>query len=299
MNFSTRIGILTIVGFALTSPASAAPATGWVVTNWAFGDPTTLPVSDANTNSPSAAPATGVSLLAGFPSIGLEDNQSIRGTGLMTIAGGDGFPRNFFQFRIGLFREDGSAPTTGDGVGYTGFTIENEGFLKETAGATNPFSTGGSVLISNGIEPEGDRLEATDFTASFSLNIRRDGNAFEIEGTISDGDEYHEFFSASDYLPADADFSFNRIGFLVGNLPNADSVALQNVQVSVVPEPMTMLPIVLAWGWVWVFRESWGPGRPGDRGGALRSATVLHKDRRLRQRGAPRAAFWVAWGDGL
>ena len=249
------------LGTLWTSAAFAEPATGWVVTNWAFGDPTTLTVMDAETNSPSVTPATGVSLLAGYPSVTLNHGDVIQGSGSMTITGADGFLLAI-QFRIGLFREADSGPNTGDGVGYTGFTIENDGLLKETSGASNPFSSGGAVPIAPGIDPEGDMLNAQNFTASFSLAIRRVGDNLDFEGLITDGNLYNEHFAFSGYPPGNLDFSFNRIGFLVGNTARADTAFLSNVEVMhvrAVPEPAAALMVVLALLPVW--RTRWHPTR--------------------------------------
>jgi hypothetical protein len=241
----------------MTSPVCAVtpgaePLTSWVVTNWDGHDPFALSVTGANTDSPSFSQASGVSLLAGLPDVALIDGDSIHASGSMTVTGASGFFP--IQFRIGLFDEADSGPNTGDGAGYRGITIENDGFLKETVGVVaNPFSSTGARPLGPGINIGGGMLSEANFTAQFSLDIHRNVNTFDISGFITTGNQYDEHFSVTGY-PPELGFQFNRVGFLVGRMVSVDAVGLSSVSVTVtraVPEPatalMSALPLICFW----------------------------------------------------
>jgi hypothetical protein len=222
------------------------PASPWVVTNFSNG-----PASDvAVTGSPDAplfTPADGITVMQGIEQVSLEDGESIRASGEMTVSD---IPFGAFlpiQFRLGLFQEEGPGPSTGDGDGYVGITMENSGRVKETQATSNPFSSTGSRFVAL-MQPdeEGDGLPPMGFTALFELIIRRDGAGLDMQGSIAVGPDFLQQFAVEDYVPVAVDFHFNRVGFLVGATANAGAASLANVQVTVVPEPAARAMVLVA-----------------------------------------------------
>jgi hypothetical protein len=237
-----RMGTPAIAGalsLIVGAAANAALVSDWAVT---FG---TANVTGANTSTPSFDNAGGMDVVGGFPTISLDPGDFIQVTATMSVTGGDTSYGN--QLRMGLFREIGSGPNTGDGTGYSGISAAYLDNLREHIDPARAriFSSGGAgapvVIGSAGTDPEADTINSANFTANFTMTITRDGANLDISGSIvSAAHNFTQSFSVDDYAPTTAvldKYDFNRVGFLVGSV-GGSQLDFSNVIVTTnVPEP--------------------------------------------------------------
>ena len=236
--------------------AATIPVEDWVVV---IGTST---VSNADSNSPTFTPADGIQVAGGFSTIDLADGQGIRGSATVVLdRTGEGNLGN--NVRFALFREEGGGlPTAGDGEGYTGVSVALQNNLRDHRAPERmqPFSSGGTgaplnMLAPAGEDPDGDIVSAQNVTLHFSMTIFRDGNALDIAGSITDGGDYSQVFSIDNYVRNDPggeypmdDFSWNRMAFLFAGNVNGNSATVLDANVTLIPEPMTAVLMVSAFG---------------------------------------------------
>ncbi len=256
---------LAIAAWAPLADAASIPVTGWVVHNTNGA----ITVTDGNTNSPKFTAADVASdimtLMAPFDAVTLaNDGDYIKLTTTLSMANRSTTGVNTLNnnLRFGLFDGPGSPVVAEDAPNY-GFFAQyansNQTHLKvqaqETA-ATSPmdttFTTIGSVALGNvTADPEDSSIEGANPTADYEMIITRSGGKLNITGKISGGD-YLSTFAVTDHsstvFPADGSFTFDRVGFYLGNNVNArDGSTFSNVTIETnveIPEPGSMVLLV-------------------------------------------------------
>lgn len=251
--------VLTIV--LASQPAQSVGAT-IPVENW-VAVVGSASVSNSTSSSPSFAPSGSATTIGGnqvigiFERISLADGDHIRASGTVYLERTGSQLENDnqmnTQIRIGLFEGDETVPLA---TGNNGIIAEYRGPLRQIDDPTQagPF---GAAAMNDGFGdsgiPVGEFIKGTPVSASFDLLITRDGNNLDITSTITNGSNYTQHHSVEDYAPLLAtgfDFSFNRVGFLLGANASATLAQLQNVTVTTnVPEPVlgiSLLAILFA-----------------------------------------------------
>ncbi len=230
----------------------------WFVARDGTAGATTL--TDANTNSPKAGDATAGSDNA--------DNASLGGTWGSTISLAEGETLNLSgtvtftdstftdaAWRVGLYDDDGNQSGASDG----GITIiaqdSNVGIANSGAsfheGRTDGFwmSTGGnSDDFDSSVQetaPSGSWTSGT--TYDWSLSIVRTGvTSATTTFNVTGGGGFSTDASGSDsthVLASDFD-NIDTVGILFANSTNLDFAELGNIQISVVPEPSSLLLLI-------------------------------------------------------
>lgn len=220
----------------LTASAQAAPITDWVrlAGNTAFSGTT------ATTSSPVTTDADADTIAANFAEVNLADGQSIILTGSVSI---DVALTAANQFRIGLF--DGDTVTLDDGTGYVGYYAGNPGSNAANLGrigygdgtGTIPFSS--SAFTEYGILPDQPSQPAADATIDFELTLTRDGSLIDLFASFDDGGTFTPSITLNDQ--AAPSFTFNKVSFLLGGNIDGSSAAFSDIDVSVIPEPASLV----------------------------------------------------------
>lgn len=230
-----------------SAPPLLFPATGPWVNAVGFGSG---PITGANTSSPavgngSANSATQQMIHSAFPLVTLaHSGDKIVFTGSVTLSGtvnspaNSGLPRT--QFRFGLFDGDDVGP---DDNGWVGYYMSNRHgdpgspagvlALKPHGNTSAYLSTAGqTVLASVG----GDGTTASlfhDDTYSMSLTIERSGDDLVISAALAGANGFMQSLSATDLSASLAGtYTFDRLGFLLGNNLGADLAEFSNLLVT-------------------------------------------------------------------
>ena len=94
----------------------------------------------------------------------------------------------------------------------------------------------GATEISNALAAGSPSL--TDGTYSFSLSLtRQPANGIALAWSLTRTSSAGYSLAGNFTDTTGSTFTFNRVGFLVGNTLNADQFSLSNVSVTLVPEP--------------------------------------------------------------
>jgi hypothetical protein len=256
------ICVVSIVSILVTE-ADAAAVVNWVIDQ---GVPATFGM---DTNSPtigdgSPENADQVILHATFPTIALSNHgDAILLTGSVTLFGITATDSGTNQqLRFGLFDTLGSA-STGGWLGYfvANSTAANAGVVRQrNAGNVDLFiSNNGSTIVASTANPPNSRTGATitNDTYGFSLQLTRDGNNFDIAGALfgGPGGNFLDSFELTDLPPAVSEtFTFNGVGFLLGNAMNVDQAQYNNIDVTFIPEPSACILLGLG-GLFWTRRR--------------------------------------------
>jgi hypothetical protein len=182
-----------------------------------------------------------------FPAVSLETTgDKIIFTGSVTLTGTvnspatSGTPRT--QFRFGLFDGDAAPP---DDEGWVGYYMSNRHgnpgtpagvlALKPDGNASPYLSTGGqSTLASVG----GDGTPASlfhDDTYSMTLTIERSGDDLVISAELAGANGFLQSMNATDATAAAlGTYTFDRLGFLLGNNLGTDQAVFSNLLVTFV-----------------------------------------------------------------
>jgi hypothetical protein len=239
-----------------TSGATAAPVLGpWMNADGQGNGP----ITGADTNSPVVGDGSPNSAEAemfdsAFPRINLEnsgDRVTLSGTvtleGTVGTAGG---PRT--QFRFGLFSDDDD----GDDVGWTGYYMSNASGTGTPAGtlARKPVGNTSVYLSTTGqnalASTQGDGVNFTDDTYTFSITLERAGDELLVSGTLNGTTNgFTQSLSATDPTASTlGTFSVNYVGFLLGGNLDADRASFSNLDVTFVPVPEPAAAGLLAGG---------------------------------------------------
>lgn len=241
--FRVCAAVCAAVTGCAAATSSAALVSDWVVTRGAAN------IAGANTSTPVFDNAGGMDVVGGFPTISLASGEFVQVSATVTVTGGDASYSD--QLRIGLFREDESAPEADDGAGYTGVSVAYLNVAREhhDPARNEIFTSGGAgapaTIGSAGTDPESDTINTANFTATFTLRIARDGSNLDISGSIvAPLNNFSQLFAFNDYVPTTTvanKYDFNRVGFLIGSV-GGSQLAFTNVDVTTnVPEPATWL----------------------------------------------------------
>jgi hypothetical protein len=251
------VGRTALAGLALTTVLGTA-SRGAAITNWVIdqGTPITMGLDTSSPtigdNSPDNADM--VIFHAVFPTITLTNHgDAIRLTGSVTLFGITSSDTGTNQqLRFGLFDNLG-APGVNGWLGYfvANSTAVNAGVIRQR-NAGNPdlfISNTGSTIVASTTNPPNSKsggIIAND-TYNFLLQITRDGNNFDISGSLSGGPggNFFDSFTINDLLPAATEtYIFNSAGFLLGNAMNVDQAQYNNIEVIFVPEPSSCALLV-------------------------------------------------------
>lgn len=199
------------------TPAFSVPTTGAGNLNWGNGSPNNADDSMIH---------------GSFAGVTLKHGQSLTLTGTFTCVGIATNPASADAFRIGVFDTAGSSNNNG-WLGYwagidtptaAGGTLRernnpNTGLYASNSGADTILATcnGATSYLLNGI------------VCNFSFNISNSNNQLTITCSIGEGANLLFSHSAVDATPQSR--AFNRIGFLAGNILDADQIQLRGVQV--------------------------------------------------------------------
>jgi hypothetical protein len=229
----------TIALCSLFVPAAQAAA---VAGPWSVGTGSGLITSGGSSASPivgsgvaESADNTAIHAPLGTAIILSSVGQGIQLTGLVELIGSDGLGD---QFRFGLF---GSNAQTGVS-GWTGYVASavgsgQSGQVRERA-TGNYWSAGGAGstgFTGDFLATPGASLAAG--TYQFSLTLTRTASGLDFATSMINTSTLasHAPFSGSD--SSVTSYSFDRVGFLMGDSMNADQVRFSSVGVSAVPEP--------------------------------------------------------------
>ncbi len=250
--------VLAIAAWAPLAHAATIPVTDWVVHN----SNGTVNVTNGNTNSPTFTAADinfdVMTLMAPFDAITLvNDGDYIKLTTTLSMANRSTPGVNTLNnnLRFGLFDGPGSPVVAEDAPNY-GFFAQYANAAQThlkvqaqaTAATTSPmdmtFATIGSVALGNVVaDPEDSSIQGANPTADYEMTITRSGGKLNITGKISGGDYLSTFavIHSSVVFPADGSFTFDRVGFYLGNNVNAqEGSTFSNVIVETnvaIPEP--------------------------------------------------------------
>jgi hypothetical protein len=251
-----------LISFALVAPTSIAHSATLPVTDWVVHNTNgSITVTNANTNSPTFkaadVAADTMSIMAPFSAITLaNDGDFIKLTTNLSMANRSTTGVNTLNthLRFGLFDGPGSPVVASDAPNF-GFLAQyanaNQNHLQvfeQQTAAVDPINTSltqiGSTTLGNvTADPENDSIQGANPTAAFEMTITRSGGKLNIAGQISGG-SYLSTFNVVGYtsanFPSAGSFTFDRVGFFLGNNVNAqDGSTFNNVTVetNVVPEP--------------------------------------------------------------
>ena len=222
--------IVSLLGATLATALTcqADPVTGWVT---AVGDALFSGGSEA-TSSPSVTDLPQDTIAANFPTVNLQDGDSLTLTGSVLFTG----TANSNQFRFGLF--DGDNPVTaGDGSGYVGFNADapnnGTGNLKFGDGtATNPFSSSAGTDITSMSNPGG--AAPGNIAIDFILTITRDGDNLDLEASVSNTAGGGSWSSTSGVVQdySTTQYTFDRVAFLMGSGVGGTTAEYSNIDVT-------------------------------------------------------------------
>jgi hypothetical protein len=232
--------------FIAIGPAGAAPVANWTERT---GD---TPVSALNTASPSLGDgstdsADQMSIYATFPTFTLANTgNTVTLSGSATLSGIVGAAN---QFRWGLYDVNGSSGDTGwlGYIGSCGHSTNSSNLLERSKPNTSWYmsSTGGATAtIATAIAPG---TGFTDGTYNFLLTLERIAAGIRINSSLIRASDSQQFglHSFTDTTPQT--YTFNRVGFLIGNTLDADQVQFSNIDVTAVPfVPDTTPPLLVA-----------------------------------------------------
>ena len=219
-----------------------------LVMNWVVdqGSPAT---SNMNTASPTigngtAENADAAIIHSDFPAVSLNSGDLVMLTGSVTLTGITASNQNL---RFGLFDRLGS-PDVNGWLGYFVSVSSGAGagqVRQRTAGNTALFlsNTGSAVVASTANAPHSSNgAVLADGTYGFSLQFARDGSNYDITASITGGaNNLSNTFLLNDLPPvAGETFTFNNVGFLLGDGLNTDQAQFSNIDVTLVPEPASV-----------------------------------------------------------
>jgi hypothetical protein len=227
-----------------TKPPVHIPVAGPWTNAVSFGSG---PISNANTSSPTVGDGTFDSAAqemidSPFPEVTLENTgDKIIFTGSVTLTGtinspaSQGNPRT--QFRFGLF--DGDS----DDLGWVGYYMSNRhGNCCSTPGvlALKPEGNTSTYLQAAGhnilASEAGDGTTASlfhDGTYSMTLEIERSGDDLVITGELEGSNGFMQSLSATNATASTlGTYTFDRLGFLLGDNLDADQAAFSNLLVT-------------------------------------------------------------------
>ncbi len=182
-----------------------------------------------------------------FPEITLEHSgDKLIFSGSITLEGtvnsplSGGAPKT--QFRFGLFEDNGSA----DNTGWVGYYMSNRHGTSDTphgALARKPVGNSSAYLSTSGqntlATAAGDNTAASlfnDDTYYMNLTIERSGNDLVISATLDGLHGFTQSLSATDTTAGTlGTYTFNRLGFLLGNNLGTDQAKFSNLLVTFVP----------------------------------------------------------------
>jgi hypothetical protein len=226
--------ILTAFGaLALGAGSQAAPVTGpWLVaqgggilSNENTASPT---VGDGTDNSADAAAI--YSLMSGIELINVGDKLTLTGSATLTgIA-----PNGIRQFRWGLY-DVNESPDVNGWLGYFATqgsgTTKGELFERKDPNTTQFFAGGTgnvSVNFTQGTAP-GTGVNFVDGTYSFFLSIELMPDGVQVHSSIKRSSDGQDFGTVSLLDTTPLTYTFNRVGFLIGNALDADLVQFSNI----------------------------------------------------------------------
>jgi hypothetical protein len=208
------------------------------------------PITNADTSSPTVGDGTADSaaqemIHSPFPEITLANTgDKIIFTGSVALSGtvnspaSQGNPRT--QFRFGLFDGDSTGP---DDTGWVGYYMSNRHgnccgtpgvlALKPEGNTSAYLSTGGQVVLASA---PGDGTAASlfhDGTYSMTLEIERSGSDLVISGELEGSNGFMQSLSATNLTASTlGTYTFDRLGFLLGDNLDADLAAFSNLLVT-------------------------------------------------------------------
>ena len=263
----TRIWTAAISAFfaIAATTASAAPVTNWVIDPSGVQTPGNY--SGLATNSPvigdgSANNANSGIITSTIPAVSLLDGQSIILSGNMTIVGAKVTGEDV-GMQIGLLYEPGTVANPVDDKGWLGFKIDNANALSSAAAAGNlraRTTTGTNFTTTTWISSSGERDTVissvpnstpgigtfSDGTYSFNLTVEADGANVIVPGSIlgTGATAFTNVFGPVTVSAAvQKTFDFNRVGIWSVTPLDADQILFSGVDVSVVPEPSSIVLI--------------------------------------------------------
>ena len=265
---STRIWTAAISAFfaIAATTAFAAPVTNWVIDPSGVQTPGNY--SGLATDSPVIGDGTSNNANSGIitstiPAVSLLDGQSIILSGSMTIVGAKVTGEDV-GFQFGLMYEPGTVPNPVDDKGWLGYKVDNanagqvggaaQGHLRARTTTGTTFNT--TTWISSGsgrdttIATVANSVLAngvfSDGTYNFGIEVERSGANALVSGWIL-GTGATTFTNVFGPVPVSTatqlTFDFNRVGFWSVTPLDADQILFSNVDVSVVPEPSSMVLI--------------------------------------------------------
>jgi hypothetical protein len=240
-----RASAIVALFLALPAAAQLAPVTGpW--TKDSPGGPA-APLAGANTDSPTVgdgAPSSAddVAIKAPITRRTLAVGQSVQLTGRVALAGIDGDPTQFWwQLRAGIFDSNGQTGTT-NWLGYftNNSSTNRSGDLYER---TNP--NAGLYISLTGAADTGSATTApgqplfTDGTYDLSLTLTRVATGLAVDWSYDrvDGGGTFAMHPPTYIDPTPQTYTFDYVGFLVGDFINADQASFSNVRATAAPEP--------------------------------------------------------------
>lgn len=234
-----RCALFAALAIAVLAPVSRGDvvvpinASGWVVHNGtaAVGGTTDSPTFTPGDLITVMAPFSGVSLASDGDYLTVSTNLTLTArttTGVNTLN---------TQLRFGVFNGPAGAVVAGD-TSNLGFIAQYANLaqthLKVFAPTTvnaDPMLNSilgtaiGSTALSNvTADPENDSIQGANPTAFFTMTLKRMNGKLDISGQISGGD-YLSTFNVQQFtstvFPEGGTFTFNRLGFLLGDGVNA------------------------------------------------------------------------------
>jgi hypothetical protein len=195
-----------------------------------------------------------------IPTVSLLDGQSIILSGNMTIIGAKATGEDV-GIQIGLMYEPGTVPNPVDDKGWLGYKIDNATALSAAAAAGNlraRTTTGTNFATTTWISSSGGRDTVinsipnntpgigtfSDGTYSFNITVEADGANVIVSGSIlgTGATAFTNVFGpVTVSAAAQKTFDFNRVGLWSVSPLNADQINFSNIDVSVVPEPSSMV----------------------------------------------------------
>ena len=231
----TLFASLATLSIVAMSPALAAPVVDWISIN-NMGVASGV-VTSGDTNSPTVTGGDGIQIIGGFPTITIADGEFIRLSGSLTLVDRLDNLTLTDQVRFGLFRSDDDANPI-QGTALSGIILEHRDQIRELRLNTQlaPFNSGTQsfgIGTTSGDPEMSTPPSGSPVTLQFTLEIARDGENMNINGTFSDSLDFTEHFTRADYdSPMAVDvFRWNRAGFLIGGNVNQASVSFSAVEV--------------------------------------------------------------------
>lgn len=216
---------------------------GWVIHN--NGGGATIDTGTGTTSSPALTPGDNITVMAPFSPISLaSDGDFITLTTTLSMAGRSTTGVNTLntQLRFGLFNGP-AGPVMADDTSNVGFAAQYANasqthlkvFAPSNGAATDPLVSGslGAVIgdvathMNVTADPENDSIQGANPSAFYELTLTRNAGKLDITGEISGGNYLSSFnvlgFNSVTF-PMDGPFSFNRLGFFLGDNVNAAGV---------------------------------------------------------------------------